>query len=107
MAFKTPGNKKSNDLVGSLLGLADGSVHVGEHTSGSDGDLSQELGKLLVVADGQLDVAGDDSGLLVVTSSVTGELEDLSDEVLEDRGHVDGSASADTGREAGLLHVTS
>ena len=91
------------DLV--LLGLADGSVHVGEHTSGSNGDLTQELGELLVVTDGQLNVAGDNSALLVVASGVTGELEDLSDEILQDCGHVDGGAGTNTRGEAGLLHV--
>ena len=111
MAFKTPGDFKVQmnlELLGSLsLGLAQRSVQVGEHTTGGDGHLTQELGELLVVADGQLDVAGDDSGLLVVAGSVTGELEDLSDEVLEDGSHVDGGTSTDASRVASLLQVTS
>ena len=37
---------------------------------------------------------GDDSGLLVVPGSVTGELEDLSSQVLHDCGEVDRSSSA-------------
>ena len=43
------------------------------------------------LTDGELQVTGDDTGLLVVASSVTGQLENLSSEVLEDGGEVDGS----------------
>jgi hypothetical protein len=39
-------------------------------------------------ADGELKVTRDDAGLLVVTSGVTSELEDLSGEVLEDGSEV-------------------
>ena len=61
----------------------------------SDGHTGQELVQLLVVADGQLQVSRDDAGLLVVASSVAGQLEDLSAQVLEHGGQVDGCAGAD------------
>ena len=41
-------------------------------------------------------MTGDDPGLLVVTSGVTGQLEDLSCQVLHDGGHVDGGSGTDT-----------
>jgi hypothetical protein len=41
-------------------------------------------------------VTGDDTGLLVVTGGVSSQLEDLSSEVLEDGGQVDGGTSSDT-----------
>ena len=41
-------------------------------------------------------MAGDDTGLLVVTGSVASQLENLSSEVLEDGGQVDGGTGTDT-----------
>jgi hypothetical protein len=49
----------------------------------------QEVHSLLVVADGELEVTRHDTLLLVVTSSVTSKLEDLSSEVLKNGGEVD------------------
>ncbi|KAG7224895.1 hypothetical protein INR49_014811 [Caranx melampygus] len=72
------------------------SLDVGQHTTLGDGDSTQKLVELLVVADGQLQVTGDDTGLLVVAGSVAGQLEDLSSQVLEHSGQVDGSTSTNT-----------
>ena len=83
--------------LGGLLGLLwekDG-VDVREDTAGGNGDATEELVELLIVADGELDVARDDALLLVVAGGVTGELEDLSGEVLEDGGEVDWGTSTD------------
>lgn len=66
-------------------------MNVGENTTLGDGDVSEELVQLLVVADGELQVTGDDTGLLVVTSGVTSQLEDFGSQVLEDGSEVDGS----------------
>ena len=82
-------------LLLGLLGQEHG-LDVGQHTSLGDGDAGQELVQLLVVADGQLEMTGDDAGLLVVTGSVTGQLEDFSSQVLHDGGQVDGSTGSDT-----------
>ena len=59
-------------------------MDVGEDTAGGDGDSAKELVELLVVLDGEGDVPRDDPGLLVVAGGVSGELEDLSAEVLKD-----------------------
>ena len=82
-------------------------MDVGEDTSLGDDDVSEKAVKLLVVADRELEVAGNDARLLVVTSGgdgsqpsraggeregrdspsgVTGKLEDLGRQVLEDSG---------------------
>ena len=61
-----------------------------------DGDVSEKLVQLLVVPDGELKMAGNDTGLLVVAGSVTGQLKNLSRQVLEDSGEVDGSTGTDT-----------
>lgn len=61
-----------------------------------DGDVSEQLVQLLIVSDGELEMSGDDTGLLVVAGSVTSQLENLSSEVLEDGGEVDGSTGTDT-----------
>jgi hypothetical protein len=71
-------------------------VDVGQDTTLCDGDVSKQLVQLLIVSDGELEMSGDDTGLLVVTGSVTGQLENLGSEVLEDGGKVDGSTGTDT-----------
>ena len=76
-----------------LLGQKD-SLDVGQDTTLGDGHTGQQFVQLLVVSDGQLEVTGNDTGLLVVTGSVTGQLEDLSGEVLKNSGQVDWSTSA-------------
>jgi hypothetical protein len=71
-------------------------VNVGENTTLGDGDMTEKLVQLLVVADGELEMTGDDTGLLVVAGSVSGQLEDLSSQVLENGSEVDGRTSTDT-----------
>ena len=71
-------------------------VNVGEDTTLGDGDVAEQLVQLLVVPDGELEMAGNDTGLLVVARSVTGQLEDFGSEVLKDGSEVDGSTSTDT-----------
>ena len=66
-------------------------VDVGQHATLCDGDVSQELVQLFIIADGELEVAGNDAGLLVVTSSVASQLEDFGGKVLENRREVDRS----------------
>ena len=80
-------------------------MDVGEDTAGGDGDSAEKLVELLVVLDGEGDVPGDDAGLLVVAGGVSGELEDLSAEVLEDGGEVDTGTDSDAGGESALLQV--
>lgn len=71
-------------------------MDVGQNTTLGDGDVSEQLVQLLIVADGELQVTGDDTGLLVVASSVASQLKNLSREVLEDGSQVDWSTSTDT-----------
>lgn len=71
-------------------------VDVRQDTTLGDGDVTQELVQLLIVPDGELQVAGDDTGLLVVTGGVASQLENLSSEVLENGGQVDGCTGTDT-----------
>ncbi len=63
-------------------------MDVWEDTTLCDSDVSQKLVQLLIVADGELEVTWDDTGFLVVASSVSGQLKDLSCEVLEDGSQV-------------------
>ena len=71
-------------------------VDVGQNTTLGDGDVTQKLVQLLIVPDGELEMTGDDTGLLVVARSVTGQLEDFGSEVLENGSEVDGSTGTDT-----------
>jgi hypothetical protein len=82
-------------LLGGLLGEKN-SLDVGEDTTLSDGDAAEELAELFIVSDGELKMSGNDSRLLVVSGSVASELDDLSGQILEDGGHVDGSTSTDS-----------
>jgi hypothetical protein len=75
-------------LLFGLFGQQD-CLDVGQDTSLGDGDSGQELVQLPVVADGQLQVTWDDSGLLVITSGVSSQFEDLSGQVLHDGSQVD------------------
>ncbi|XP_073243722.1 uncharacterized protein [Porites lutea] len=72
------------------------SLDVGKNTSLCDGDAGEQFVQLLIVADCKLKVTGNDSGLLVVTSSVARQLEDLSAQILEHCSQVDRSTSANT-----------
>lgn len=84
--------------LGWFLGLLgqENSLNVGQDTTLCDGDTGQELVQLFVVTDGQLQVTRDDPGLLVVTSGVSGQLENFSGQVLHDGRQVDGGSGADT-----------
>ena len=98
--------KRVKSLLGSLsLDLAgkEESVDVGEDTAAGNGGVGHQLVELLIVSDGELNVAGHDSGLLVVLGGVSGELEDLSGEVLKDGSEVHGGTSANSLGEAALL----
>jgi hypothetical protein len=53
--------------------------------------VSKELVQLLIVSDGELEMTWDDTGLLVVTGSIAGQLEDFSCEVFKNSCEVDGS----------------
>jgi len=63
-------------------------VNVWKNTTLCDCDVSQKFVQLLIVADGELEMTWDDTGLLVVTSSVTSQLENFGSEVLEDGSEV-------------------
>ena len=75
---------RAADLLGSfLLGLLGqkNSLDVGQNTALSDSHAAQQLVQFFVVAHSQLKMPGNDSGLLVVTSSVTSQLQNFSRQV--------------------------
>jgi hypothetical protein len=92
-------------LCRSLLGEKYG-VDVWEDTSRRDGDTAEQLVQLLVVLDGKGDVTGHDASLLVIAGGVTGKLQNLSTEVLENGGEVDRGAGAHAGGVLSLAEVT-
>ena len=79
-------------------------MDVGKHSARRDGDAAEQLVQLLVILDGKGDVTGHDTALLVITGGVSGELEDLGTEVLEDGGEVHGGTGTDALSVAALLH---
>ena len=90
----------------SLLWKKD-SVNVGKDTSRSDGNSTKQLVQFLIVLHCKSDVSRHNTSLLVVTGGVSGKLQDLSAEVLEDGGEVDGGAGAHAGGVLSLAEVTS
>ena len=81
-------------------------MDVGDDSTASDGGLDQSV-QLLVSPDGELEMSGGDSLHLQVLTSVPGQLEDLSSEVLQDGGAVDGSGGSNTATaEAPALQMT-
>jgi hypothetical protein len=92
-----------------LLGLGllrqEHRVDVGEHTTGSDSHTAKQLVQLLIVANSKLDVARNDASLLVVASSIAGQLKNLSGKVLEHSAEVDWSASTDAGSVLAALQI--
>ena len=82
-------------------------MNVWKDTTGCDSDSSKKLVELFIVLDGEGKVARHDTALLVVAGGVSGELEDLSAEVLEDGSEVDGGAGTHTGGVLALTKVTS
>ena len=91
-----------------LLGLLgqEHSLDVRQYTTLGDGHTGQELVQLLVVADGQLEMTGDDPRLLVVTGSVSCELENLSGQVLHNGGQVHWGTGSDTLTVVSLAEMT-
>lgn len=71
-------------------------MDVGENTTLSNGDVAKQLVQLLIVSDGELQMSGNDTTLLVVSGSVTGQLENLDGEVLKDGSEVDGGTSTNS-----------
>lgn len=71
-------------------------MDVGEDTTGCDSNTSEQLVEFLIIADCELDVTRNDTGFLVVTSSVSSELKNFGGEVLHDGSHVDGSTGSNT-----------
>lgn len=67
-------------------------MDVGQNTTLRDCDMSEKLVQFLIIADGELKMAGDDTGFLVVTGSVSGQLKNFGCEILEHGCEVYGSA---------------
>lgn len=65
-------------------------MNVGQDTTLCNCDVSEKLVQFFIVSDGELEMARNDAGLLVITGSVTSQLEDFGREVFEDSCEVDG-----------------
>ena len=95
---------RSFGLLSILLAGEQEDVDVGEDTTSSNSGAAEKLVELLVVADSKLDVAGHNTGLLVILGGVTGELKNLSCEVLKDGSQVHGGTGTDTLGVTASLH---
>ena len=88
-----------------LLALEKSGVDVGDNTARRDGRLAHVLVELFIVAHSQADVAGHDAVLFVVLGGVTGQLKELSGQVLKDGCHIHGCTTSDTLGEATLAQI--
>lgn len=70
-------------------------MNVGLTGGRRESDAAEKLFKFLIVVDGHGDVGGADTHGFVVTSGISRELKNLSDEVLNDRGKIDDGPGAD------------
>ena len=70
-------------------------MDVWDNTSAGDGGLDESV-ELLITSDGKLQVSWGDSLHLEVLGSVTGELENLSGQVLEDGSAVNCGSGSDS-----------
>jgi hypothetical protein len=91
-------------LVARLLREKDG-VDVRENTTGRNRDVGEQLVELLVVSHSELDVTRDDARALVVARGVSGELENLSGEVLKHGREVHGGTRTDALGVSALAQV--
>ena len=71
-------------------------MDVWKDSTGGDGGVSHESGKFLVVSNGKLNVSWDNSASLVVSGGITGELKNLSSEVLKHSSKIDWSSSSNS-----------
>ena len=69
---------------------------VGEDTSFSNSGVGQKLVQLFVVSDGEKNVSGDNSGLLVVLGGISGKFQNLSGQIFQDGGKIDGGTGTDS-----------
>ena len=81
-------------------------MDVWQDTTTGDGGVGQELAQLLIVSDSELNVSWNDSGLLVVSGGVTGQLQDLGGEVLKDGGQVDWGTGSNSGGVLSSLQIS-
>jgi len=71
-------------------------MDVGENTALCDSYMSEKFVQFFVVPDGELKMTWDDTGFLVVSCSVSGQLEDFSCKIFEDSCKVDWCTSSDS-----------
>ena len=82
-------------------------VNVGKNSSWSNSNSSKKLVQFLIILDSKSNVPGYNTALLVITSSISSKLENLSTEVLENSSKVYGCSSSDTACVLSLTEVPS
>ena len=63
-------------------------MNIRQNTTLRDGNVTKKLIQFFVVSDCELEMTGDNTCLLVITSSVTGQLEDFSSQVLKNGSEI-------------------
>jgi len=71
-------------------------VNVRQDTTLGDSDVAKKLVQFLIIANGKLKMTRNDTSLLVITGSITSQLEDFGSKVLKNGSEIDRSAGTDT-----------
>jgi len=96
LAASRCGGGSGSGTLATLASLVDeGLVDVGNDTTTGDGGLDQVV-QLLITTNCELQVAGCDALHAEITGGVSGQLENLCAQILQDGGHVHGSVGSDT-----------
>ena len=77
-----------------------------EDTTLGNSSVGEEVGELLIISDGEEDESWGNSLSSVVFGGVSGELKDLSAEVLHDGGDIDWSTGTNSGAVSAVSHVS-
>ena len=95
LAASRCGGGSGSGTLATLASLVDeGLVDVGDDTTTGDGGLDQVV-QLLITADGKLQVTGGDALHAEIAGSVSGQLENLGAQILQNGGHVNCGVGAD------------
>ena len=76
-------------------------MDVWKNTTSGNGNTSQKFVQFFIILDSKGDVSWDNSGLLVITGSISCKFQDFSAQVFKDGSHVD------TGTDTSSLGITS
>ncbi|KII60907.1 hypothetical protein RF11_13522 [Thelohanellus kitauei] len=71
-------------------------LDVGQNTTLGNSNTIEKFVQLFVIADCQLNVSGNNTGLLVITGSISSQFKDFSRQIFKNGSHINGGSSTNT-----------